>query len=37
LEPEGKAVAGHRLPFVAAGLIPRIYRRAYFMHRATPQ
>jgi hypothetical protein len=27
----------HRLPFVAEGLIPLIYRRACFMHRATPQ
>jgi len=27
----------HRLPFVAEELIPLIYRRAYFMHRATPQ
>lgn len=34
---EGKAEAkGHRLPVVATGLIPRIYRRAFFKHRATP-
>ena len=34
---EGKAVAeGHRLPVVAEGLIPLIYRRAFFKHRATP-
>ena len=34
---EGKAVAvGHCLPVVAEGLIPLIYRRAFFKHRATP-
>ena len=33
----GKAEAdGHRLPVVATGLVPRIYRRAFFKHRATP-
>jgi hypothetical protein len=33
----GKAVAqGHCLPVVAKGLIPLIYRRAFFKHRATP-
>ena len=37
-EPEGKAEGqAHRLPFVAEGAIPLIYRRASFMHRATPQ
>src|SRR3972149_11147597 len=37
LLPEGKAVAvGHCLPVVAEGLIPLIYRRAFFKHRATP-
>src|SRR3990172_5564159 len=34
---EGKAVAvGHCLPVVAEGLIPLIYRRAFFKHPATP-
>ena len=34
---EGKAVAGgHCLPVVAEGLIPLIYGRAFFKHRATP-
>jgi hypothetical protein len=28
---------GHPLPVVAMGLIPHIYRRAYFSHRATPR
>jgi len=28
---------GRRLPFVAEGSIPLIYRHAYFTHRATPQ
>lgn len=27
---------GHCLPVVAEGLIPLIYRRAFFKHRATP-
>ncbi len=27
----------HRLPVVAMGLIPHIYRRAAFPHRATPE
>ena len=27
----------HYLPVVATGLIPRIYRRAAFPHRATPK
>ena len=32
----GKGVASHSLPVVAGGLIPSIYRRAAFPHRATP-
>ena len=35
---EGKAEAeGLYLPVVAMGLIPHIYRRACFTHRATPK
>jgi hypothetical protein len=34
---EGKGQAGGQpLPVVAEGLIPLIYRRAFFKHRATP-
>jgi len=34
----GKGQAGGQpLPVVAVGLIPHIYRRASFTHRATPQ
>jgi len=33
----GKGQAGGQpLPVVAEGLIPLIYRRAFFKHRATP-
>jgi hypothetical protein len=36
-ESEGKGQAeGQPLPVVAEGLIPLIYRRAFFKHRATP-
>ena len=33
----GKGVVSHSLPVVARGLIPSIYRRADFPHRAAPQ
>src|SRR5207244_6570887 len=36
-KPVGKGVVSHSLPVVARGLIPSIYRRADFPHRAAPQ